>query len=158
MGNMKFYEIKLSSIPKIKFACAVRVDHYKNTFSRREDFLEITVNTGGDICIKHHDGLKEWFRAGMITSTTQEADCKMFADEKIRQTHITVGVDVKYRCTLHDTNNMVYSAIKDRVQNEGSILLPYLFDLNEKYNDCVKLINLIYGLLLINEAAEKASV
>jgi YesN/AraC family two-component response regulator len=79
----------------------------------------------------------------MITCITQDTDCQTYADEKIRQSHITVGVDIKYQCSLHDTDNMDYSAIKGRVRNEGAVLLPYLFDLNEKYNDCVKLINII---------------
>lgn len=148
---MKFYEIKLMSIPKIKFACAVSVNNYKNKFKREENFLEITINTGGDIYINHNNGSKECFRAGMINCITQDTDCQTYADEKIRQSHITVGVDIKHQCSLHDTDNMDYSAIKGRVRNEGSVLLPYLFDLNEKYNDCVKLINII-----INKNAETA--
>ena len=145
---MKFYEIKLMSIPKIKFACAVSVNNYKNKFKREENFLEITINTGGDIYIDHNKGSKECFRAGMITCITQDTDCQTYADEKIRQSHITVGVDIKYQCSFHDTDNMDYSAVKGRVRNEGSVLLPYLFDLNEKYNDCVMLINIIISIRL----------
>ena len=57
---MKFYEITLKSVPRIKFACAVSVKRYKNQFKRIENFLEIAVNTGGDICISHQNGAKEW--------------------------------------------------------------------------------------------------
>jgi AraC-like DNA-binding protein len=140
---MKFYEIILRSVPRIKFACAVSVNRYKNQFSCIDDFLEIAVNTGGDICIAHRNDTKEWSRAGMITPVTQEMNCRMFAEEGICQSHVTVGVDVKYECTLHDTDNMDNSAIKNRVYNEGAILLPYLFPLDESYEDCVKLIRTI---------------
>ncbi len=140
---MKFHEIILRSVPRIKFACAVRVENYKNQFRRKENFLEIAVNTGGDICIAHRNGAKEWFRAGMCSPVTQEIDCRMYAEEGVCQSHVTVGVEVKYECTLHDTDNMDYSAIKSRVCNENAILLPYLFLLDERYSDCEKLIRTI---------------
>lgn len=142
---MKFYEIILKSVPKIKFACEVSVERYKNQFRCKENFLEIAVNTGGDVCIAHHNGEKELFRPGMLITVTQEADCRMFAEEGICQSHVTVGVDVKYECTLHDTNNMDNSAIKKMIYNEGTILIPYLFPLGERYNECVKLIQTIVG-------------
>lgn len=140
---MKFYEIILKSVPNIKFACAVSVDNYKNQFRRKEDFLEIGVNTGGDIHIAHSDGEKELAQTGMVMLVTQEMDCRTFADEGICQSHVTVGVDVKYECTMYDTNNMDYSAIKKRVCDGNSILLPYLFPLDKRYDDCVKLIRAI---------------
>lgn len=142
---MRFYEIILRSVPRIKFACAVRVDHYKNQFGCKEKFLEITVNTGGDICIAHRNGATEWLREGMLSIITQETDCRMFAEEDIWQSHVTVGVEAEYSCTLHDTENMDYSAIKSRVYNDDAILLPYLFPLDERYDDCVKLIKTIIG-------------
>jgi len=142
---MKFYEIILRSIPRIRFACAVSVENYKNQFRHKENFLEISVNTGGVICIAHCNGEKEWVHAGMIMLVTQEMDCKTFADEGVCQSHVTVGADVKYECTLHDTDYMDYSAIQSRVYNDDAILLPYLFPLNERYDDCVKLIRTIIG-------------
>lgn len=142
---MKFYEIILRAVPRIKFACAVSVENYKNRFRCKENFLEITINTGRDICIVHRSGAKEWLREGMLSLVTQETDCRMFAEEGVCQSHVTVGVEVKYECTLHDTDNMDYSAIKSRVYNEDAILLPYLFSLDERYDDCVKLIKTIIG-------------
>ena len=140
---MRFYEIILRSIPRIRFACAVSVENYKNKFRHKESFLEISVNTGGDIYIDHYNGEKELARAGMVMLVTQETDCKTFADEGVCQSHVTVGVDVEYECTLHNTDNMDYSAIKSRVYNEGAILLPYLFPLNERYDECIKLLHTI---------------
>lgn len=140
---MKFYEITLKSVPRIKFACAVSVKRYKNQFKRIENFLEIAVNTGGDICISHQNGAKEWSFEGMVTPVTQDMNCKMFAEEGICQSHVTVGVDVKYDCVLHDTDNMDNSSVINRVYNEGAILIPYLFPLDERYEDCVKLIRTI---------------
>lgn len=140
---MKFYEIILRSVPKIKFACEVSVERYKNQFRCRENFLEIAINMGGDICIVHSNGAKEWSRAGMVMPVTQRMNCRMFAEEGICQSHITVGVDVKYECTLHDTKNMDNSAIKNKVYNEGAILLPYLFPLDERYEECAELIRKI---------------
>ena len=148
---MKFYEIVLKSVPKIKFACAVSVDHYKNQFRRNENFLEITVNTGGDICIAHYNKPKEWLRAGMVMPVTQDMDCRTFADEGMCQSHVTVGVHVEYDCILHDTNNMDYCDIKARLYRDDSILLPYLFSLDERYDECVKLI-----LTIIDKNAERA--
>lgn len=140
---MKFYEIILRSVPKIKFACDVSVERYKNQFGCRKNFLEIAINTGGDICIVHSNGAKEWSRAGMVTIITQEMNCRMFAEEEICQSHITVGVDAEYECFLHDTKNMDNSAVKNRVYNEGAILLPYLFPLDERYEECAELIRKI---------------
>lgn len=148
--SMRFYEIILRSIPKIRFACAVSTKHYKNQFRHKENFLEISVNTGGDICIEHSDGEREWVRQGMVMLVTKDMDCKTFADEGVCQSHVTVGVDVKYECTLHNTDNMDYSAIKNRVCNEGAILLPYYFPLNERYDEYVKLLHTI-----INKNAER---
>lgn len=138
---MKFYEINLQSVPKIMFACRVSVDHYKNQFHRIENFLEIVINMGGDIHIDHADGSREIYQEGMVTPVLQGSDCKMYAEAGTRQSHITVGVSASYRYTLHDTENMDYLSVLNRVKNENAILLPHLFALNDYFHDCITMID-----------------
>ena len=43
---MFFYQIKLRSVPRIKFACSLSTDRYKNIIDRRPNLLELSVHSG----------------------------------------------------------------------------------------------------------------
>ena len=143
---MKFYEIHLKSVPKLLFACKVGVDQYKNQFDRTKNFFEISINLGGDIFVDHTDGRKEIYREGMALPILQDAACRMYAKSGVHQSHITVGVEASYSAILHDTANMDYPSIAERAKTENTILIPYLFALNEHLNDCITLIqHIVYS-------------
>ena len=136
---MVFYEINLKSIPEILFACSVSTDHYRNRFSFVQDFLEISVNTGGDYYLEYADGERNIAQKGMIVPITKTMNCITYAEAGTRQSHITVGVNAKYDCVLHDTEKMDYCTVKDMLLRKNTVLIPCLYRMNEReYDECVE--------------------
>ena len=58
---MRFYELKVRSLPRLLFACEVVAENYANKFPWRSDFLEISVIRSGSIFLESATGEKECF-------------------------------------------------------------------------------------------------
>lgn len=141
---MIFYEITLTSVPKIIFACDVDNQNYKNSFSGIKGFLEIAVHRQGHILYEFADGTNEIVGEREISLIIKDLRCKTSAVNGERQKHITVGVTMDYDCIKRDTEDHIdINDLKRRVKDNNIILLPYHWDLEDKYNSIVELLQKI---------------
>lgn len=122
---MIFYEITLKSLPEIQFACTAHTEHYRNSFHKIKDFLELCLIEEGEIVCVYADKTEKRVRPGMFNPILETDDCGTFAYNGMPQTHTTVGVIAEYDAVCHDTARGVeLRELEKRLNNGNCFLIP----------------------------------
>ena len=129
---MIFYKIELKTVPKFLFCCSVSVNNYKNSFENRQNYIEICIVEKGSIVYEENSGKKEIVMPNTLTTVTSGTNCTTSAYKGEVQCHTTVGVNALYKLTKYDSSSADISRLKDDLKNEGTFLLPYHSELDEK--------------------------
>ncbi len=146
--KMIFYEINLMEIPIIQFALSVNVEKHKNRFEYIDGFIEICLIEEGTMVHKYFDGRIIHVKSGMLSCITSLEGFDCHSNENEKQCHTTVGVYCKNFVKLHNTDkNFDLSALKERIKQNSTILLPSLFELEENYD---KVLNIIKNISRLN--------
>lgn len=144
---MKFYEINLHSVPELIFAYSVSSDRYKNRFPSYENLLEVSVIESGTIYYEHDDGSRSETPPGTVAPILKDARCRTYAEHGVLQKHITVGAVADYTLIPRDTEAVLsIEALRERVFRNGTILIPYQWDLGRRYGEIADLLReIIYA-------------
>ncbi len=138
---MLFYEIKLHTMPKIIFAYHVTTEKYKNRFPSYEDLLEISVVEAGTILYDHEDGSHSETPPGTLAPILRDLHCKTYTAPGVLQKHTTVGVVTKYNLRRRRTAEISdVNALRESVRQNGTILIPYQWDLEDRFAEIRELL------------------
>lgn len=133
---MIFYQIQLHSVPKIDFACSVDIEHYKNDFHARKNFIEISVIERGEIVYHHDCGRKDRLTRGTLASVFDDAAFHSYASDGLRSAHSTVGVTARYDFVKYDTDSAAdCAAIKSVTARAGTFLIPSVTDTADDFSE-----------------------
>lgn len=153
---MKFYEIRLKSVPKINFALSVDIEKHKNRFNYIKGFLEICVIEKGCIVHKNYDGSENTVMPGMLSCVTSLEGFDSYSSGHDRQQHTTVGILADYSVTAHDTEKGCdIPALRRRMEDTDTILLPNMFYLEESFDRVRNAIKTISRLNLSPNPGDK---
>jgi len=141
--GMIFYRITLRTPPEFVFACRVDIDNYKNRFPYREDLLELSVCEAGEMIYRYDSGETEIVYPGMMVPITKDLVCTTGMTKPGRQKHITVGAVAEYDLMRYDTNTADAEAIRRDMDAGHTFLIPYHWDLGERYDGVVRLLEKI---------------
>ena len=134
---MYFYEIRLHAVPKIVFAYNVTTNHYRNRFpGRYTDLLEVSLVEDGTIFYDHDDGTRAKTPPGTIAPILKDLHCRTYTAPGVLQKHVTVGAVVPYdlkRRELEEIADPV--SYSETVQKNGTILIPYQWAADVRYNE-----------------------
>lgn len=141
---MVFYEIEILSVPQIKFAYNVEIEKYKNRFRRIENFLEIALCLEGRILFEYENGEKEITQPKMLLPMIRDIDCTTQAYENEKQRHVTVGMNMQYKWTRHNTETECdIDKLREKVSSHRALLIPYHCDMGEYYDEVKNLLRKI---------------
>ena len=133
---MYFYEIHLRSVPKLLFAYSVSSDHYRNRFPSYEGLLEVSIIETGTIHYDYDDGTHSETPPGSLAPILKDMHCKTHAKEGVLQKHVTVGVIADYDCRKRSITELPdLPGLREAVLRDGRILLPYQWDLGNRYGE-----------------------
>ena len=113
---MDFYEIKLNSIPKIKFACSVESYNYKNSFPHTPGLIEISVCQEGTIVQEYSDSTTKTVTPGMVCATLKDDTFKSYSAAGTLQKHTTAGIVADYEYKLHSGEKFDFNELSESVR------------------------------------------
>ena len=137
---MDFYEIKLNSIPKIKFACSVESYNYKNSFPHTPGLIEISVCQEGTIVQEYSDSTTKTVTPGMVCATLKDDTFKSYSAAGTLQKHTTAGIVADYEYTLHSGERFDLNELSESVRKNRTILLPNQWNLHNKYDEVTEVL------------------
>ena len=137
---MDFYEIKLNSIPKIKFACSVESYNYKNSFPHTPGLIEISVCQEGTIVQEYSDSTTKTVTPGMVCTTLKDDTFKSYSAAGTLQKHTTAGIVADYEYTLHSGEKFDLNELSESVRKNRTILLPNQWNLHNKYDEVTEVL------------------
>lgn len=130
---MIFYEIRLLTPPRILFAHHVITDKYRNRFPNYEDLLEVSLVEEGTILYEYEDGTRGQTPPGTLAPILKDLRCRTYTEQGVLQKHSTVGVIAKYELFRRHTAQVPDAdALRTAVQETGTILIPYQWDLGSR--------------------------
>ena len=153
---MRFYELKVRSLPQLLFACEVVAENYANKFPWRSDFLEISVVRSGSIILEPTVGEKVYFHKGELQTILPDFQGRTYSENG--NCHLTAGVAMEYDWVLHDSRQMTDSQLQQVLSKAGKeyvYLLPFRGSAAEQYPGAVQLLEQIAQNNLQGEASNK---
>lgn len=133
---MIFYQIQLHTVPKIDFACSVDIEHYKNDFHDRRNFIEISVIERGEIIYRHDCGRSDRLTRGTLASVFDDAAFHSYATGGLRSAHSTVGVTANYDRVKRDTASASDCvAAKSALKKAGTFFIPAVADTADDFSE-----------------------
>lgn len=153
---MRFYELKVRSLPRLLFACEVVAENYANKFPWRSDFLEISVIRSGSIILESATGEKECFHKGTLQTILPDYQGRTYSENG--NCHLTAGVAMEYDWILHDSRNFSDEQLQEILDKAGKdyvYLLPYRGVSYEQYPGAVSILEQIAHNNLQGDASDK---
>ncbi len=148
---MMMYLIELQAVPKLLFAQRPIISNYKNQFTNRRNFLEISYIEKGEILRVTPDG-EERLPERSLIGICEALHCTQRCESE--QIHSTVGVQVPYRYECIECENVSadeLQTLKNRIAGNGLFLIPSVLAAGE-YRDILKQIQDIGSCYLIDDA------
>ena len=137
---MDFYEVKLNSIPKIKFACSVESYNYKNSFPHTPGLIEISVCEEGTILQEYSDLTVKTVTPGMVCTTLKDDTFTSSSAVGVLQKHTTAGIVADYEYKLHSGEKFDLNKLNESVKKNRTILLPKRWNLHNKHEEVTEII------------------
>jgi len=131
---VRFYEITLHSAPAIRFAYRVSLDHYENTFFRKQHLLEFAITEENSTVFHHADGSMDTAAPQTLMGITNCLNCTTSSITDARNVHTTVGIRAEYTACCRDSTQITdLPAYIKTVRDANIILIPFLLPLGSQY-------------------------
>ncbi len=131
---MIFYEIELFEVPKIIFACSVKMTNYKNSFSGIKKFLEFCLIEAGDVVYTYRNSNREIVKEKTFTPILSDLFAETSAYNGQLQEHTTVCANVDYKLTKRSTEEKINTEeLNRKIKNGNVFLIPYHVSLENMY-------------------------
>ncbi len=102
---MLFYEIELTTIPKIKYNCPVTAFGYRASVSKKEDLFELCYIEGGEcVCQFKDDALI--CEAGHLYPLIFAEDCEIYSEINAPTKMYSVGIESGFNISLIDSEKL----------------------------------------------------
>ncbi len=136
---LSFYQLKLRSIPKIKFACSTSTDHYKNKYTFRKKIIEIALISNIGI-YANVNGNEIYCPPNSLIIALPDLNCTLSAaDSGIVQIE-SVAVEIDdfefKRVNVEEFDTNIPESI-------DVLMLPFCLSLNDDYMHISKMFKLL---------------
>ena len=123
---MLFYDVELTTIPKIKYNCAVTAYGYRAKVSKKENLLELCFIENGE-CICRFDSSTLVCEAGHLYPLFFDEDCEMYSETTSPIKMYSVGLECGFVAKTIDSENLTEDETRALMKSllEGNrFLLP----------------------------------
>ena len=105
LTTVLFYEIELTTIPKIKYNCPVTAFGYRASVSKKEDLFELCYIEGGEcVCQFKDDALI--CEAGHLYPLIFAEDCEIYSEINAPTKMYSVGIESGFNISLIDSEKL----------------------------------------------------
>ncbi len=124
-----FYQLKLKSIPKIKFACSISTDHYKNKYNYRKKIIEISLIVKIGI-YANIDGNKIYCPPNSLLVALPDLNCTFYTAQNGNIRIESVAIEIEEfdfnRVNIEDFDNNISEDI-------NKVIFPFNLQVNDDY-------------------------
>lgn len=128
---MIFYKIKLKSFPKVKFACTVCTDKYKNIITYRKNIIEFSINSGVFEC--EEQGNKTYIPPCCFNLCMPDMNLNNASAQCEKMYMSSVAIESDFEFERFDTDDIDY--IRKILLSAEEIILPMYMELENDYTD-----------------------